>query len=180
MNLRLIVASLLLCTAPGTLNGQEAAPPPLDGPNRVFHDELLDNMAGKWKLMGTLVGQTADQTVEAEWVLNHQFLRIHEKDSAPQKNAPAYEAMVFVGYDNASERYVTHWLDNFGGRFSETLGYGHRNSDAIELIFEYPDGPFRTTFQWNTQAKTWRWLMKTKDKRGNWADFANLTLTRAE
>lgn len=35
---------------------------------------------------------------------------------------PNYEAMVFIGYDNTSERYVVHWIDVFGGRFSETLG----------------------------------------------------------
>jgi hypothetical protein len=30
-----------------------------------------------------------------------------------------YEAMVFIGYDNTSERYVAHWIDIFGGRFSK-------------------------------------------------------------
>jgi hypothetical protein len=41
-----------------------------------------------------------------------------------------------------SERYVAHWIDVFGGRFSETLGYGKRAGDEIDFIFEYPDGPF--------------------------------------
>ncbi|HEY8226282.1 MAG TPA: hypothetical protein VIG25_13455 [Pyrinomonadaceae bacterium] len=33
-----------------------------------------------------------------------------------------YEAMVFIGYDNTSERYVAHWIDIFGGRFSKDEG----------------------------------------------------------
>jgi hypothetical protein len=33
-----------------------------------------------------------------------------------------------------------------GGRFSETLGYGTRDGNAIRFVFEYPDGPFRTTY----------------------------------
>jgi hypothetical protein len=58
-----------------------------------------------------------------------------------------------VGYDNTSERYVAHWLDVYGGRFSETLGYGRRSSDSIEFVFEYPAGPFHTTFSWKPETK---------------------------
>jgi hypothetical protein len=110
------------------------------------------------------------------WVLNHQFLQVHEKDLA---TAPAYEAGVMVGYDNLSERYVAHWLDVFGGRFSETLGYGTRSGDQIEFVFEYPDGPLRTIFRWVPDKKQWQWHMRTKDNSGKWVEFSNLTLTSA-
>src|SRR5262247_3296970 len=74
---------------------------PLDGPNQIFRDDLLENLVGKWQLMRTIRGQQVQNTVDVEWVLNHQFLRIHMKDTtAPAK----YEALVFIGYDNASER----------------------------------------------------------------------------
>jgi hypothetical protein len=49
--------------------------------------------------------------------LDHQFLRLEMKDVA---TPPAYEATVYIGYDKTGERYVAHWLDVFGGRFSET------------------------------------------------------------
>ena len=61
-------------------------------------------------------------------VLQRQFLRVHMKDLA---TPPDYEAMIFIGYDNASERYVAHWIDVFGGRISETLGYGTRAGNRI-------------------------------------------------
>ena len=90
-----------------------------------WHDDLVDRMAGNWTLEGPVMGRAAHHEVQAEWVLNHQFLRIHEKTVA---GAPAdehkYEATWFLGYDPVSERYVLHLLDVFGGRFSETLGYG--------------------------------------------------------
>jgi hypothetical protein len=107
-------------------------------------------------------------------------VRIHEKDMNPSSAASAvvpYEAMILIGYDNTSERYVAHWNDVYGGRFSETLGYGTRSGDEIRFVFEYPDGPFHTTFRWLPESHQWNWSMQTKNKAGQWADFATLTLT---
>jgi hypothetical protein len=144
-----------------------------------MQDPLLDQMAGSWKLTGRAAGQPADHTVDAEWVLNHQFLRIHEKANAASKDGTKYEAMIFVGYDNASERYVVHWIDIYGGRFSETLGYGKRDGNLIRLNFEYPDGPFHTAFIWDAESKSWRWEMEQKGADGNWKPFGRMTLSRS-
>src|SRR5215831_903479 len=82
----------------------------LDGPNHVFQDALLENLSGQWQMTGKIQGRDVTHTIAADWVLNHQFLRIHEKDTATTKEGLAgYEAVVMVGYDNASERYVAHW-----------------------------------------------------------------------
>ena len=145
-----------------------------------WHDDLAEHMAGTWNLEGTIAGKEAHHTVTAEWVLNHQFLRLVEKTSA---SAPAsesrYDALWFIGYDDVSERYVVHLLDIFGARFSETLGYGTRNGNSISLVFEYPDGPFHTTYKWSPEHDTWQWLLEQKDKNGKWTTFADLKLTRA-
>lgn len=148
---------------------------PLDGPNRIFRDDLLESLVGKWQLTRTIRGKQVQNSVGAEWVLNHQFLRVHMKDTAVPSQ---YEAMVFIGYDNASERYVAHWIDVYGGRFSETLGYGRRDGDSIRFVFEYPDGPFHNTFTWNRETKIWTFLMETKNPSGQWVQFANDTLRR--
>ena len=89
-----------------------------------------------------------------------------------------YEAMVFIGYDNASERYVAHWIDIFGGRFSETLGFGRRQGDSIGFVFEYPDGPFHNTFTWDPTTKKWTFLMEQKNSSGKWVQFAKDELKR--
>lgn len=157
--------------SPVRVNAQD----PLDGPSRIFNDDLLNNLVGDWKLNREIQGRTAENAVTVEWVLNHQFLRIHMKDV---KKPATYEAMVFVGYDNTSERYVAHWLDVFGGRFSETLGYGSRTGNAIKFVFEYPDGPFHNTFTWIAETKSWSFLMEHKNKAGKWVVFARDTLTK--
>jgi len=159
-----------------TFSAAQEQTPPSDGRQHTFQDALLDQITGHWKLSGTIRGKNVEHSVEAQWVLNHQFLQVHEKDMA---TPPAYEANIMIGYDNLSERYVAHWLDFFGGRVSETLGYGTRSGDQIEFIFEYPDGPFRTLFRWMADKKQWQWQMRTKNNSGKWVEFSNLTLTAA-
>lgn len=166
--------ALVIVTGPVTTD-RATAQSQLDGRDKIFRDELLENLVGDWKLTRKIRGKVVETTAKVEWVLNHQFLRIHMMDDP---NPPVYEAMVFIGYDNASERYVAHWLDNFGGRFSETLGYGTRNGTAIKFVFEYPDGPFQNTFTWNTAAKEWTFLGQQKDESGKWSVFAEDTLRR--
>jgi len=166
----LVFPVLLIGLAPARLAAQ--TPP-------EWHDDLVEHMTGAWKMDGQVMARDAHHDVEAEWVLNHQFLCIHEKTSA---DAPAaehrYEATWFLGYDPVSERYVLHLLDVFGTRFSETLGYGARDGNALRFVFEYPDGPFHTTFRWSPEKDSWEWLMEQKDKDGKWTSFADLKLTR--
>ena len=156
---------------------QSAAP--IDGAGTVLADPLLERMVGHWTVTGTLAGRPTRQTVEARWILNHQFLQIHEVgENDPTTGKPRYEALPMIGYDNMSGRYVAHWIDIFGGRFSETLGYGARAGDEIDLVFEYPDGPFHTDLIWDGAHGQWRWRMKQKDAAGKRISFADLTQSR--
>ncbi|MGA3211619.1 MAG: DUF1579 family protein [Terriglobales bacterium] len=167
---QLLLVALLLASVASPVPAQTPAP---------WSDELVDHIAGSWKLGGQVMAREAHHEVEAEWVLDHQFLRIHEKTAG---DAPAaehrYEAIWFLGYDAVSERYVLHLFDLFGARFSETLGYGTREGNAIRFVFEYPDGPFHTTFRWVPTKDSWEWTMEQKNKDGKWTNFADLTLTR--
>src|SRR5712671_2127679 len=87
-----------------------------------WQPDLVNHLTGSWKLEGQVMGSIAHHDVQADWVLNHQFLRIQEKTAA---NAPAterrYDSIWYLGYDSISERYVLHLMDTFGARFSETL-----------------------------------------------------------
>ena len=51
-----------------TLNAQQ---PPLDS-------ALLDHLAGKWLMQGSVGKQPVTHEFEAEWVLQHHYLRFHE------------------------------------------------------------------------------------------------------
>ena len=161
----------------------------VDGENRPFRDNLVEELVGKWKVTGKIVGKRIEQYCQADWVLNHQFLRVHFIDAASKAHRDRrdatvlkaeYEAMVFVGYDNMSERYVVHWLDVFGGRFSETLGFAMRTKrNSIRFVFEGPSGPLHNTFTWNPRGRIWSILIEQKDENGRWTVFAEETLQRA-
>ena len=160
----LVVSANLAC-------GQ--APPKWD-------DDLVHHLAGAWTLTGQVMGREAHHNVQAEWVLNHQFLRIHEKTvAAAPASESRYEAIWFLGYDAVSERYMLHLLDVFGARYSETLGYGTRDGNSLRFVFEYPDGPFHTTFLWTSETGSWQWLLEQKNKDGKWTNFADLNLAPA-
>jgi hypothetical protein len=111
------------------------------------------------------------------WITSFFGIDENTASSAPASESH-YEAFWFISYDPVSEKYVTHLLDVFGARFSRTLGYGTRDGNAIRFVFEYPDGPFHTTYQWFPQQDLWRWLLEQKDKNGKWTTFADLKLTR--
>ena len=170
MRKALLVVSIVSTLAVHAVRAQEAAP--LDGPQRPFQDSLFDKLAGTWFMSGTVGSRPAGYMLHATWVLGHQFLRLEMRDTA---RVPTYEAMVFVGRDNKSERYVAHWLDMFGGRWSETLGYGTKTDQAVEFVFEYPDGPFRTTFALGSNG-VWSVQMRQRNPAGQWQDFARYAL----
>lgn len=156
--------------------------PEIDGEHRPLQDDFLENLVGKWEITGNVLGQPLTQRGEGVWALNHQFLLLHFKasDEASGATDPPYEAMVFIGFDNLSERYVAHWLDTFGGRFSETLGYGKRkNGDrAMALMFEGGSGPLRNTLSWDASASTWKMVIEQKNQKGHWYIFAEETFRR--
>ena len=150
------------------------SPPPPDGPQARFEDPLLDELAGEWRLTRAIGTRREENLVDAGWILNHQFFRLHMIDV---KSPPGYEALVLIGYEHADRRYVIYWLDVFGGKFSEK-GFGVREGDTIRFEFPYPDGPVRNTFTWNAGARTWRSLIEQHDEQGRWSVFAEDTLRR--
>ena len=152
------------------------APSHAQEPNKIFEDDVLNNLAGDWTLSRKMHGQNSQSTVHAEWVLNHQFLFIHMKE---QSNPSQYEARVYIGYDSTSKNYVVHWIDMFGGRVSETLGHGTREGNSIKLEFNYPDGLFHNTLTWHPEAKSWTTLLEQKDQQGKWSIFAEENLRRS-
>ena len=172
--------ALLLILSCSMIAPAQTKPEPLDGPTKIFHDELLDHLQGKWKVTGTIAGHPAEMEITAEWVLNHQFLHVHEKGLSTGAGRPEYEADVYLGYDNTSDRYVAHWIDIYGGRFSETLGYGMRSGNTVKFNFVYPDGPFHNSFTWDAAGKSWHFFLEQKNTAGKWTTFADQTATRAD
>jgi hypothetical protein len=166
---RALAIMLLACAAM-----HAAAEEPADAARGSFHDAFIDNLVGEWRLMRQIRGRDVENAVSADWVLNHQFLRIHMKDVA---EPPAYEALVYIGYREADQRYVVHWLDVYGGKFS-AVGYGKRVGDTIPFVFQYDDGPFYNTFKWDPRTESWTFTMEATGKDGKREPFAVDTLRR--
>ena len=81
-------------------------------PQPTFQDELLDRYQGTWLLQGTIAGKPTAHDISVNWVINHQYVDMHE--TSHEKNAkgePAYAAIVFIGWDAASSRYFAIWHD---------------------------------------------------------------------
>ena len=150
------------------------------GQQPTFHDQLLDKMTGDWVLQGTIASKATTHDVAVEWVLGHQYVRLHEVSR--EKNSqgqPAYEAMVFIGWNQASSEYVCTWLDTYGGMADATIAHAKRTGDEIHFIFKDKDkdSTFHTRFIYHPDAANWEWRMDSEDK-GALKPFARVTLTR--
>jgi hypothetical protein len=151
---------------------------PAAGPPPKLKDPFLDNLVGDWRVERRFGnGRMDENTVHAEWVLDHHFLELHYLDVAMP---PAYEAIVFIGYNAGEQSYVCHWIDSFGGEFS-ALGSGKVDSEthAVEFTFNYKDGPFTNKFSFDPVTRTWTSLMRHKEK-GDWKLFAEDTFYPVE
>ncbi len=164
-----VAALLMLGAAPG--RAQDA-----DGRGAHFEQALLDRLVGHWRVERRMGDRVLANTCDAEWVLNHQFLRLHYRDVA---TPPAYEAMVFLGWNGQQQRVSTHWIDVFGGRYSETLGFGAVSGDSLVLDFAYPDGAFRNTYRWYPATGEWTSRGESQDSTGAWQPFMTDRFRRA-
>lgn len=147
----------------------------------TFQDPLLDHLIGKWVLQGTIGGSATTHDIDAEWVLGHQYVRFRElsreKDT---KGQAAYEAIVFIGWDQPSSQYACLWLDTTGGGglTGQAIGHAKRSGDDIAFVFKAGDGSlFHTTFAYGKSTDTWQWLMDGEEK-GKLQPFARVKLTR--
>lgn len=167
---RLFVAVVLLLSAPLAGAAQEG-----------FQDPLLDRFAGHWVLRGNIAGDEVVHDIEAQWVLGHHYLRVHElARERDEQGRPAYEAIVLIGWDTPAGRYVCLWLDSTGGEglSNGVLGYADPEEGRLAFVFEGPRfGPFHTSFIYEDASDTWRWTMDAVDGEER-RPFARLNMTR--
>ncbi|HEY7616268.1 MAG TPA: hypothetical protein VH744_05650 [Terriglobales bacterium] len=143
----------------------------------TLNDPLLDALIGKWVLTGDITGQQTTHDVDVQWVLNHQFISIHEisREKTPEA-LPQYEAHVYIGWDAKKNQYVVHWIDVFGGGFA-SVGYAPKDKSSIAMIFKSEDGDFHTTFTFDQATNTWQWTMDS-EQNGKLHAFARLKMSR--
>src|ERR1051325_8330763 len=96
LSLLLILVFVVLVTRPTV-----AAEEPADGPKTIFKDDFIENLVGQWNITRQVRGKEVHNAMTAEWVLNHQFLKLHMKDTA---DPPQYEAIILIGYSHADQQ----------------------------------------------------------------------------
>lgn len=147
-----------------------------------FQDELLDNFAGEWVMRGMIAGGQVNHDVVAEWVLAHNYMRFTDvARELDEHGNPAYEAIVFIGWDEPSSRYVCQWLDitGGGGLHPKGLGYAVPQKNKIPWVFDTGDGSIiYNTFTYVSESDTWHWLIDI-DRAGEVSTFADVILSRS-
>src|ERR1051325_384241 len=77
-----------------------------DTTDHRFHDDLLNYLVGKWNVTAVAHGSTFTSKIEANWVLNHQYMLIHLKSNEviPWWGVEM-EYYEYIGYNHYKQLY---------------------------------------------------------------------------
>ena len=125
-----LILALALLAAPVMLAQQ----PPVSSP-------LLDHLAGKWVMEGTIALKPTTHDIDAQWVLDHHYLRIHEVSREKKANGqPQYEALVFMAWNEQPKQYSCAWLDVYGGFSVGSIGVAPPSDNELAFVFKNDKG----------------------------------------
>jgi hypothetical protein len=147
-----------------------------------LHDPLLEHLVGTWVLRGKIAHRPVTHAVKARWVLDHQYIQIRETSQVKRVDgAPAYDAIVYIGWNPDLKQYSCLWLDTTGGNGLVEWAFGHAEADPTKLAFLFSDKnrdpSVRNTFAYDRITNSWSWTIDNIDK-SKLKPFANVVLTR--
>src|SRR5205823_14379541 len=127
---------------------------------------LLDHLAGQWVLEGTIAREPVLQDVQAEWVLDHHYLRIHEVARTRNSKGELYEAYIHIAWNDEKwpggpPRYSCAWMDTYGGLAAESIGVAALKENELPFLFKDQKGElnFSNDFIYDPAKDTWEWRM---------------------
>jgi hypothetical protein len=136
---------------------------------------LLRSLDGNWVMSGDVKGKPVSYTMVAAPALQGAFTEMRMKDvQVPAK----YEAAVFIGYDEASQTILVHWMDSYGAKYSIPHGTGHIAGNIMQFIFPYQTGQFRNTMTYTPETSTWQFKLEAAQPDGSWKHFARYDVKR--
>jgi hypothetical protein len=142
---------------------------------------LLDRLAGDWVLQGTIAGRQVTHDIRAEWVANHQYLRLHEVSREKTADGKAqYDAFIHIGWNEKKKNYTIIWLDNFWGIDPESIGTATPKENEMLFLWKDEKGEvtFSNDFLYDTKTDSWLWSMDNV-ANGVHKPFGRVKLTRA-
>ena len=150
------------------------------GQQPPVNSALLDHLAGKWVMQGTVGKQAETHDFDAEWALQHHYLRFHETSrDKNEKGEPNYDATVFIGWNDKIKQYACVWLDVYGGLTVESIGVAIPKENELAFVFTNEQGEksFTNTFIYDAKSNTWDNRLDNVVK-GEAKPFARFTLTK--
>lgn len=152
---------------------------------------LMDHLVGHWTMTGTLGRKQTTHDVEARWVLNREYVEFHETSRERRPNgAPAFEALVFLAWNEKTDEFMCLFLDNTvgGGLSPEGIARGKRSANAIPVVFACHSGhcppgiseneSLHLTFAYDPSPDTWR-VTIDEATSGKTSRFADMTMIRS-
>lgn len=152
---------------------------PGDASSDDVSPELLERLAGPWRLTGEVLGRPVRQAVLGELVLAGSFVRLHFLPSeTPGSDGRPYEAIATLG--RAGQGYVMHLADVFGGEPAQVNGSGELlDPNTLVFHFAYPEGAVRTSYRWLAAERAWELAFERESAEGaTWELFARKRLER--
>lgn len=137
--------------------------------------QILRALDGSWRMSGDVMGEPVTYSMSAASALQGSFTEMRMKDV----QVPAqYEAVVFLGFDKASQTVLVHWMDSTGAKGSIPHGTGHITGNRIRILFPYQSGNFRNTMTYNADSASWTFVLESAQPDGSWKHFARYEVKR--
>lgn len=152
------------------------------GPATSAPPALMDRMTGRWVMTGTIGKAQVTHDVDVDWVLERQYIRIHELSRDPGASGGiGYEAWIYLVWDARKHEYAVMWLDNTAATNFAPEGVGHAtpDGDRIPIVWKDADGGgIHTTLAFDRAKDAWSWAIDNVSPAGASSPFARVTLTR--
>ena len=131
-------------------------------------------------MRGKIAGSDSVHDVHAAWVLNREYVEIHE--TSREKDAdgkPRYEAIVYVSWDPDKRQFACLWMDTTAVSSFSPVGIGRLGPDGRSILFVFGsrDDGIETTFRHDPRRGAWSWSIDNLT-HGKGTAFARLTLTK--
>ena len=164
----------LLMFAMLCISAANAQRPPVNSP-------LLNHLVGTWVLQGTIASKQTTHDITAEWVANHQYLRLHEVSRERTADGkPRYDAFIHIGWNEEKKIYSIIWLDNFWDIDPGSIGTAAVKENELLFLWKDEKGAvdFSNDLLYDPKTDSWLWTM---DNVVNGTDkpFGRVKLTRA-
>ncbi|MBS0384132.1 MAG: hypothetical protein JSS00_02135 [Proteobacteria bacterium] len=140
----------------------------------------MSKLVGHWVLSGTIAHQSVVHDVDAQWVLQGNYVRLDEISREASANGRRqYEATIYIGWLESGHHYVCLWLDNTEVASGEVTCVAASAQDAMAFEFRDAHGVLQiaTTLTYRRANDTWEWRIDNVSD-GRATPFAALSMHR--